>query len=102
MLRREHHGARPGWRVGNVPSVTAEEHRHRPRALATLQPERARPSHRIKGVRRRQWLRLARVPQWPAPLDELRLWAGTPGPSVRGRGLRVEAPDECLGQQLAE
>jgi hypothetical protein len=37
LLMRDHHGDRQVWRVGNVPSVEAEEQRH-PRSTGTWKP----------------------------------------------------------------
>jgi hypothetical protein len=48
-LRRDQHGAQPVWRVVHVPAVAAEDPRHRPRALDTLKPARARATARLKG-----------------------------------------------------
>ena len=41
MFMRYHHGEREVWRVVHVPSVAAADQRPLPRALETLQPERA-------------------------------------------------------------
>jgi transposase len=103
MLMRYHYGERHVWRVVNVPSVEAEDQRHLHRDLATLKPERARTSNRIKGLLRSQGIRLASVHKLPEHLDALRLWDGSPVPrGLRGRLLRVYAHDEFLGQQIAE
>lgn len=102
MRMRYHHGERQVWRVVHVPSVDAEDHRHRHRDLETLQQERARTTARIKGVLRRQGIRLRRLRQLPEPLDALRLWDGSPLPSgLRRRGLRVSAHHQCLRAQSA-
>jgi transposase len=73
LLRRYHHGERQVWRVVHVPSVAAEEQRHRHRALATLKQERARTTARLKGLRRSQGIRLLSLSQFPEQLDALRL-----------------------------
>jgi transposase len=82
-LRYEHGARHVGCGV-TVPSGDAEEPRQRPRALEPLQQERARTTNRLTGVLRSQGGRRPSVPQRPAPLDALRLWAGAPVP----RGLR--------------
>jgi hypothetical protein len=69
LLRRLHHGARDGWRVGQVPTVEAEEQRPRHREVATLQQERASTPPRIQGWRRSQGRRLTRRSPWPEPLE---------------------------------
>jgi hypothetical protein len=90
MLLRYHHGARQGWQVGKGPSVEAEEHRHRHRALETLTQERASPMPRLQGLRRSQGLRVTRLTKWPAPLEAWRLWDGAPmPPGLRRRVRRV-------------
>ena len=90
MLMRYAPGDRAVWRVVPVPSVAAEDQRHLPRALATLQQARASPTPRIKGVRSRQGVKLTRLTPWPAPLDALRRWDGAPLPrGLHRRVLRV-------------
>ena len=83
-------GARDVWRVGPVPTVDAEDHRHLPRDLDTLQPERASTTTRIQGLLRSQGIRLTSLSQLPAHLEAWRRWAGSPMPSgLRRRVLRV-------------
>ena len=90
MLLRLHHGEREVWRVVHVPSVAAEDQRHLHRALESLKRERASTTARIKGLLRRQGLRLTPLNKVPKQLDALRLWEGTPMPSgLRQRLLRV-------------
>jgi len=90
MLMRYHYGERHVWRVVNVPAVEAEEHRHLPRDLETLKPERARTSTRLKGLLRSQGVRLASGHKLPEQLDARRLGDGSPVPrGWRGRLLRV-------------
>jgi hypothetical protein len=77
-------------RVVRVPSVEAEDQRHRHRDLETLQQARASTTTRIKGWLRSQGVRLTRVHKWPAQLEALRLWDGSPLPrGLRRRVLRV-------------
>ena len=102
MLRRYPHGARNVWRGVHVPSVAAEDQRQLPRALETLQQERARTTTRLQGVLSRQGGRLTRRTTVPAPLDTLRRWEGAPLPSGRHRRvLRVDAPHQLLRAQMA-
>ncbi len=102
MLRREHHGERQGWQVVKVPSVEAEDHRHRHRDVETLQQERASPTTRIEGLLSSQGLRGPSLTPWPEPLDALRLWDGSPmPPGLRRRGLRVYAHHTLLSAQSA-
>jgi transposase len=81
MLIRYADGARDVWRVGHVPTVDAEDHRHLHRDLETLKQERARTSNRIKGLLRSQGIRLTSLSQFPEQLDAMRLWDGSPLPS---------------------
>jgi transposase len=102
LLMRYPHGARQVWRVGNVPSVEAEDRRHLHRALETVQQERARTTNRIKGLRRSQGVRIPSGNKLPEPLDALRRWAGSPVPSgLRRRVLRVSAHYQCLNAPIA-
>src|SRR4029434_3743399 len=78
MLLRFHHGEREVWRVVHVPSVEAEDQRHRHRDLETLKQERASTTARIKGLLRRQGIRLRSLSKCPEHLDALRLWDGSP------------------------
>ena len=90
MLMRYEQGERHVWQVGKVPSVAAEDQRHLPRALATLQQERARTTTRLQGLRSRQGLRVTSLTKLPEPLAALRRWDGAPmPPGLRRRGLRV-------------
>jgi transposase len=102
MLMRYAHGAREVWRVVHVPSVEAEDGRHLPRDLETLQRARASTTTRMKGLLRSQGRRLTRLRTLPEPLDALRLGDGSPIPSgLRRRVLRVYAHHQFLRQQLA-
>ena len=102
MLLRFHHGERDVWRVVHVPSVEAEDQRHLHRDLETLKQERASTTTRIKGLLRSQGIRLTSLSKFPAQLEALRLWDGSPIPSgLRRRLLRVYAHHEFLSQQIA-
>jgi transposase len=103
MLMRYHHGERQVWRVVHVPSVAAEEQRHRHRDLETLKQERASTTARIEGWLRSQGIRLRSLSQFPEQRDALRLWDGSPIPQgLRRRVLRVSAQHQCLREQMAE
>ena len=103
MLMRYEHGERDVWRVVHVPSVEAEDQRHLHRDLETLQQERASTTTRIKGLRSSQGIRLASLSTFPAQLEGLRLWDGSPLPSgLRRRLWRVYAHYQCLSDQIAE
>ena len=78
MLMRFHHGEREVWRVVHVPSVEAEDGRHLHRDFETLKQERASTTTRIKGLLRSQGVRLSSFSTFPAQLDALRLWDGSP------------------------
>jgi transposase len=90
------------WRVVHVPSVEAEDQRHLHRALETLKQERASTTTRIKGLLSSQGIRLTSLSKFPAQLDTLRLWDGSPIPSgLRRRLLRVYAQHQFLREQMA-
>jgi transposase len=102
MLMRYHHGERQVWRVVNVPSMEAEDHRHLHRDLETLKQERASTTTRLKGLLSSQGIRLTSLSKFPEQLDALRLWDGSPIPSgLRRRLLRVYAHYQFLSEQIA-
>jgi transposase len=102
MLMRFHHGARDVWRVVPVPTVEAEDGRHRPRDLEPLKQERASTTTRIQGVLRSQGRRRTSLSKFPEQLDALRLWDGSEMPSgLRRRLLRVWAHHQLLSEQMA-
>jgi transposase len=103
MLIRYEQGERDVWRVVHVPSVAAEDKRQLHRDLETLKQERASTTTRIKGLLSSQGIRLTSLSKFPAQLDALRLWDGSPLPSgLRRRLLRVYAHHEFLSQQISE
>jgi transposase len=103
MLIRYEQGERDVWRVVHVPSVEAEDKRQLHRDLETLKQERASTTTRIKGLLSSQGIRLTSLSKFPAQLDALRLWDGSPLPSgLRRRLLRVYAHHEFLSQQISE
>jgi transposase len=103
LLRRSTHGERDGWHVVHVPSVAAEDQRHRHRDLATRKQERARTTTRSKGLLRSQGGRLTSLSQLPAPLEAWWLWEGSPLPrGLRRRVRRVYAPPQFLSHQSVE
>ena len=92
MLMRYEQGERQVWQVVNVPSVEAEDQRHRHRDLETLKRERGSTTTRIKGLLSSQGLRVTSLTNLPEQLDALRLWDGSPiPPGLRCRVLRVYA-----------
>ena len=102
MLRHYAQGEREVWRVMHVPSVAAEDGRHRHRDLATLKQERASTTTRLKALLRSQGIRLTSLSKLPEQLDALRLWAGSELPSgLRRRVLRVWAHHQFLSEQIA-
>jgi transposase len=102
MLMRYAYGEREVWRVVHVLSVEAEDQRQLHRDLETLTPERASTTTRIKGLLSSQGIRLTSLRKFPAQLDALRLWDGSPIPSgLRRRLLRVYAHHEFLSQQIS-
>ena len=102
MLIRFHHGEGEVWRVVHVPTVEAEDQRHLHRDLETLKQERASTTTRIKGLLSSQGIRLTSLSKFPAQLDALRLWDGSPVPhGLRQRLLRVWAHHEFLRQQIS-
>src|ERR687893_479642 len=103
MLMRYHHGERQVWQVVKVPSVEAEDQRHRHRDLETLKRERASTTTRIKGLLSSQGIRLTSLHKLPEQLDALRLWDGSPmPPGLRQWVLRVYAHHQFLSEQIAE
>ena len=89
-LMRYAHGERQVWQVVKVPSVEAEDQRHRHRDLETLKQERARTTTRIQGLLRSQGLRGTSLTKVPAQLEARRLWDGASmPPGLRRRVLRV-------------
>jgi hypothetical protein len=87
------------WRVVPVPSVAAEDQRHRHRDLATLKQARASTTTRLKGLRSSQGIRLTSLSTCAEHLEALRLWDGSAMPSgLRRRLLWVYTHHACLRQ----
>ena len=90
LLMRYEQGERQGWQGGKVPSVAAEEQRHRHRAWETLKRERASTTPRLKGLLSPQGIPVTTRTKFPEPREALRLWDGSPiAPGLRDRLLRV-------------
>ena len=90
MLLRSEPGERQGWQVVHVPSVEAEDQRHRHRDWETRKRERASTTARITGLRRRQGRPVTSLTQLPEQREAMRLWDGSPmPPGLRQRVLRV-------------
>ncbi len=102
MLMRYEQGERHVWQVVKVPSVEAEDQRHRHRDLETLKQERASTMTRIEGLLSSQGLRVPSLTKLPEQLEALRLWDGSPmPPGLRRRVLRVYAHYTFLSEQIA-
>jgi transposase len=71
------------WSVLHVPSSAAEDARHIHRELLTLKTERTRLSNRIKGLLVGQGLGVPSLARgFPDHIDQLRLWDGSPLPTL--------------------
>jgi transposase len=102
MLIRYEQGERQVWQVVHVPSVEAEDQRHRHRDLETLKRERASTTARIKGVLSRQGIQGTSWTKLPEHLEALRRWDGSPlPPGLRQRVLRVYAHHPFRSEQIA-
>ena len=102
MLMRYEQGEQKVWQVVNVPSVEAEDQRHRHRDLETLKRERGSTTSRIQGLLSSQGLQVTSLTHLPEQLDALRLWDGSPmPPGLRQRVLRVYAHHTFLSEQIA-
>ena len=83
MLARYHNGESAVWSVLHVPSSEAEDARHIHRELLTLKTERTRLSNRIKGLLVGQGLGVPSLARgFPDHIDQLRLWDGSPLPTL--------------------
>ena len=90
------------WRVVPVPSVAAEDQRHRPRDLETLKQERASTTPRLQSLLSSPVGRLPSLSKLPEQLEAWRRWDGSPLPSGLGRRvLRVYAQHQLLSQPMA-
>ena len=90
MLVRYHAGESRVWSVVRVPTVEEEDRRQLHRELRTLKQERVRVTNRIRGLLATQGIRLSKVRDVGAVVEELRLWDGSPLPDGLRARLRRE------------
>jgi transposase len=90
MLMRYHAGESRVWSVVRIPTVEEEDRRQLHRELRTLKQERARVTNRIRGLLATQGVRLSKVRDVGALVEELRLWDDSPLPD----GLRARLQRE--------
>ncbi|MGQ9854177.1 MAG: IS110 family transposase [Candidatus Oleimicrobiaceae bacterium] len=101
MLMRYDGGEQKVWSVVHVPSLEVEDKRHLHRELDALKADRTRHSNRIKGLLAGQGVRMALKADFPARLDEVRLWDGSPLPlGLRSRLEREYACWRFIGEQI--
>ena len=90
MLVRYHAGESRVWSVVRIPTVEQEDRRQLHRELRTLKQDRVRVTNRIRGLLATQGVRLSKVRDVGALVDELRLWDGSPLPDGLRARLRRE------------
>ena len=90
MLVRYHSGESRVWSVVRVPTVEQEDRRQLHRELRMLKQDRARVTNRIRGLLATQGVRLSKVRDVGALVEELRLWDGSPLPDGLRARLRRE------------
>jgi len=103
MLMRYHQGERKVWQVVNVPGVEAEDNRQLHRELSALKKERTRYINRIKGLLASQGVNMSVTKDFLEKLDKIRLWDGTPMPTMlRDRLEREYGHMQYMAQQIRE
>ena len=104
MLIRYHLGDTCVWRVVCVPGVSEEDQRQLHRELVTLTKERTRQVNRIKGLLASQGIKLSKIElTFLDDLEEMKLWDGSPLPTMLCRRLRREFERlVMLDQQMHE
>ena len=90
MLVRYHAGESRVWSVVQIPTVEQEDRRQLHRELRTLKQDRVRVTNRIRGLLATQGVRLSKVRDVGALVDELRLWDGSSLPDGLRARLRRE------------
>ena len=90
MLVRYHAGESRVWSVLRIPTVEQEDRRQLHRELRMLKQDRVRVTNRIRGLLATQGVRLSKVRDVGALVDELRLWDGSPLPDGLQARLRRE------------
>jgi len=97
MLLRYEGGERGVWSVVRVPSQEQEDARHLHRELRTLKKERTRLINRIKGLLATQGVDRAMNRQGLVqPLDQMRMWDGSPLPEGLRRRVELEVQRHAL------
>ena len=103
MLMRYHLGEHKVWQVVNVPGVEEEDNRQLHRELKTLKKERTRHVNRIKGLLASQGVCMSVTKDFLEKLDMVRLWDGTPVPTMlRDRLEREYGHMQYVEQQICE
>ena len=90
MLVRYHAGESRVWSVVRIPTVEQEDRRQLHRELRMWKQDRVRVTNRIRGLLATQGVRLSKVRDVGALVDELRLWDGSPLPDGLRARLRRE------------
>jgi transposase len=91
MLMRYEAGERRVWSLVRVPTEEQEDGRHLHRALRTLKKERTRLINRIKGLLATQGVdRVMNRQGLLQPLDQMRMWDGSPLPEGLRRRVELE------------
>lgn len=104
MLLRFHAGETKVWSVCRIPEVADEDRRRLHRELIELKDERTRHINRLKGLLANQGVAIASIDaEFPATLDELRLWDGSKlGDDLKGQLLREHARWEFVNRQIKD
>jgi transposase len=101
MLIRWHLGEKKLWAVVHVPAAADEDRRQLHRELIELKARRTEQTNRIKGLLAGLGLSVRIDAEFPARLDALRQWDGTPVPSgLRQRLLREFQSWQLVGGQI--
>jgi transposase len=98
MLMRYEAGEKKVWHVVNVPSSGVEDNRHLHRELADLKEQRTQHTNRIKGYLANQGICLEVGNDFPALLEQQRLWNGETLPA----GLKARLLCEFQRFQLVQ
>lgn len=101
MLVRYTAGERKVWSVVRVPSVEDEDARHLHRELETLKRDRVRLTNRIQGLLATKGVRLSVRGDFPAALEAVRLWNGSPLPEgLKARVVRAWEQRQELSRRV--
>ncbi len=103
LLLRYMQGDRRVWREVRVPTASEEDARHVHRTWETVQQDRNRLINRLKGLLATQGVQVSVTGDFPAHLDNVRLWDGTPLlDGIKERLTRVWTQLQVLNAQLEE